>query len=116
MLPSRALPNKASIHARPAGDKKNENIQTIMKLPAGKKEKENKQAPAHRSIGALLNEALIHGDWSVTNPLAGNNVWSSDNHWGLPDLRALPNRNSIQICTKYMYPLLTWQHLLNSNF
>ena len=91
MLPSRALPNKASIHAQPVGGKK-----TKMKTKKqtcdsqlGKTEKENKQtnkqAHALRSIGALPNEALIHGDWSTTNSLAGNNVWSFDNHRGLPD-------------------------------
>ena len=78
----------------------------------GKTEKENKQTnkqtPAHRSIGALPNEALVHGDWSVTNSLAGNNVWSSDNHQGLPDY-------PIEILYIYAHvPLLTQQHLLNS--
>ena len=91
MLPSRALPNKASIQARPLEAKTKRKWKQTNKHETASWEKNrerkqtNKQTPAQRSIGALLNEALIHGDWSTTNSLAGNNVWSSDNHRGLPD-------------------------------
>ena len=116
MLPIRALPNKASIQARPLEAKTKRKWKQTNKHETASWEKNrerkqtNKQTPAQRSIGALLNEALIHGDWSVTNSLAGNNVWSFDNHRGLPDY-------PIEILYLYAHvPLLTGQHLLNSNF